>query len=139
MIVISHFTNVTTQIRDRDALVAALAELGYPVVECHSIPQLLADYHGSTAQGQVANVIIRRKQIGALSNDIGFVIGPDGNYRAIISEYDSGKHDAAWLKKLKISYAVGMIKKAQVAKGFKILSQQRRGDGTTRILVDMGV
>ncbi|HEY3954935.1 MAG TPA: hypothetical protein VGM53_16300 [Streptosporangiaceae bacterium] len=68
----SHFTTMTTQLTDTDALRAALADLGYGKIEVHDQPQQLYGYLGGKRADR-ANVIIRREHIGRASNDIGFL------------------------------------------------------------------
>ena len=85
----SHYTSVQLEIRDRDALVAALADLGFDKVEVHEEPQHLYGYEDDERQ-QKAEIIIRRKYVGDTSNDIGFRRTKGGAFSAIISEYDTG-------------------------------------------------
>lgn len=78
----------------KDALVKALVKMGFDKkeIEVHEKAQNLFGYRGDVRE-QKAHIIIRRKNIGRMSNDIGFEkVG--NNYVARISEYDesaSGK------------------------------------------------
>lgn len=87
-----------TPMTDRDCLVAALADLGLRTVEVHEEPVALIGFEGS-ARAQRAHVVIRRANIGASSNDLGFLETPTG-YRAMISAYDGRRYGAAWMAKL---------------------------------------
>src|SRR5215471_12253855 len=70
---------------NRDLLVAALADLGYPdVEEGDGLP--LYGYQGDR-RPETAALVVRRRHIGSSSNDIGFARAGDG-YVPIISEYD---------------------------------------------------
>lgn len=89
--------------REASHLVAALADLGYKTVEVHDTPQALRGYHGDK-RSEKAHVIVRREFVGSASNDIGFVKGPDGVFNAIISDYDSCRHDDTWMNRLKQGY-----------------------------------
>jgi hypothetical protein len=78
-------------IKSLEILLAALAELGWHSgrVEVHEQPQTLYGYHGD-ARTENAHVVIRRHNTGiGSSNDIGFLKTKEGNYKPIVSEYDS--------------------------------------------------
>lgn len=67
----SHFTAIKTQIKDRDALVKALADVGLKNIEVYETAQSLYGYQGDV-RAETAEVIIRRKYVGSSSNDIAF-------------------------------------------------------------------
>lgn len=86
--------------------------MGYNKVEVCEAPQTLIDYHGQP-RPQKATVIVRREYIGSAANDIGFVKNAEGFYTAIVSEYDSHRHNEKWMIGLKKAYAEhGLIKQA---------------------------
>jgi len=124
----SAYSEVQTQFTDGELLIEALKELGYNPVNCIGKPEPLIGYQGDyrTADGEGhtrdaskamrADVIIPRSQVGGSSNDVGFVRGSDGKFSAIISDYDSRRHNAEWLKKLRTAYAEkGILKQAKRA------------------------
>lgn len=78
--------------------------MGFQPRNCIGQPQHLEGYHGDQRQ-QVADIIIPRKQVGGASNDIGFVKGPDGTFRAVISDYDSSRYTSKWLNEVKTNVA----------------------------------
>jgi hypothetical protein len=119
---ISAYAPFETEYNDQECLVAALAENGYPEVEVHENAQPLIGYHGDT-RVEVANIIVRRKNIGSSSNDIGFVKGTDGKYKAIISDFDRGKHNAKWLVGLKVAYTDKRMAKEAKRQGLKLKSR----------------
>ena len=100
----SAYHEYETTITDGGHLAAALKAMGFEI-ECHEAPQTLFGYHGD-ARPEKATIIIRQNHTGiAASNDIGFVLGTDGKYRAVISEYDQGeKFGTAWMGQLKQEY-----------------------------------
>jgi hypothetical protein len=107
----SMYVTIQTEFNDLPSLVKALCEAGNwteQQIELHQEAQNLYGYHGDKRE-QVANVIIRREHIGRSSNDIGFV-KEDGKYKAIISEYDSGKFNKQWLASLKYYYSYHLLK-----------------------------
>lgn len=118
----SAYHTLKTQYKDRDCLVEALYEVGYTTVEVHEVAANLYGYHGDM-RAQRANVIVRRKFVGAAANDLGFVKGEGGMYNAIVSEYDSGKHDTTWFNNLKKSYTEKVGMKTALKNGFKFLGK----------------
>ena len=102
----SAYTSLETEFNDQDCLIAALADnedRKYTDIVVHEKAVPLVGYHGDT-RSQVANIIIRRNTIGSASNDIGFVKGEDGKFKAIISDYDSNRHGNKWMTAVKQSY-----------------------------------
>ena len=78
----------------------------------------LIGYHGDE-RPERAHVIIRRAQLDSASNDIGFVRGADGRFRAILSEYDrSIGYDAQWLGKVHQHYKEKQTLAVAKAKGY---------------------
>lgn len=98
----SKYDGYATKFSDPDALVGALEECGYKA-EVHAEAKALTGYAGDT-RPETAEIIIPRKQVGRSANDLGFKRQMDGTYTAIISEFDSCKHNAAWMTKLRKSY-----------------------------------
>lgn len=89
----------------------------------HEEAQTLIDWHGKV-RPQKAHIIIRRRFIDGVSNDIGFVKGTDGRYQAIISDYDSGRHNQQWMTAVKKSYAEhGLIQQA-ARQGLRFLGKK---------------
>ncbi len=104
----SHYTKCKTKISDTAALKQALLDLGFKAVEVHEKAEHLYGYQGDKRQ-QTAEVIVRRQHVGSASNDIGFKRQEDGTYEAIISQYDQGKHNDKWLKKLNQRYTFNKV------------------------------
>jgi hypothetical protein len=75
----SHFTSIKTQIKNRDALVKALADVGFARVEVHEKGQPLYGFQGDV-RPEKAEVIVRRQYLGAASNDMGFKLQEDGQF-----------------------------------------------------------
>jgi hypothetical protein len=116
----SAYSQNETQFKDGAVLCEALAMLDYTAeqVEVHKMADNLYGYHGDKRE-DTANIIIRRKFVGYDSNDIGFKLGTNGTYSAIISEYDSQRHGEEWLRKLKAAYAERAILKQAKLQGMK--------------------
>lgn len=109
--------------KDRDCLVEALGEMGYKNVEVNDTAQNLYGYHGDM-RSQKANVIVRRCYVDRSANDLGFVKAEDGTYSAIVSSYDSGKHDAQWFLGLKRAYTEKVDMKTARKSGLSFLGKK---------------
>lgn len=115
----SAYSKNKTVFKDRDCLVTALGEMGYKqeMIELHEGKgSQLIDYCGRPtkyldATGDKANVIVRRKHVGGAANDLGFKLEEDGTYSAIVSAYDTGKHNTKWMTGLKAAYGEAVIRK----------------------------
>ncbi|BAY82597.1 hypothetical protein NIES267_20800 [Calothrix parasitica NIES-267] len=130
----SHFTSIKTQIKDRDALVKALNDVGLKNLEVHETPQGLYGYQGDV-RPETAEIIIRRKDVGSSSNDIGFKLQDDGQYQAIISEYDRHRYNEQWLGKVMQRYGYYTLKASAEEHGFTIEEDEVMEDGTVRVVV----
>jgi SRSO17 transposase len=119
----SAYATIETQYKDRECLVAALNEMGYTNVEVHEEAQALYGYHGDRRE-EKANVIVRRQYVGSAANDLGFVRTPAGTYSAIISQFDSGKHNTKWLDGLKRNYTEKVTVKEAKRQGLKPYKRQ---------------
>lgn len=130
----SHFTAIKTQIKDRDALVKALADVGLKNIEIHETAQSLYGYQGDV-RAETAEIIIRRKYVGSYSNDIGFKLQEDGQYQAIISEYDRGRYNQQWLGKVMQRYGYYTLMASAQEQGFTVEEDEVMEDGTVRVVV----
>ena len=130
----SHFTAIRTEIRDINALVKALDDVGFNQVEVHQQAQNLYGYQGDVRE-QMAEVVIRRQHIGQWSNDIGFKNQSDGTFEAIISEYDRTKYSQQWLNELTQRYGYHTLMATAPVEGFAIEEEETLEDGTIRVVV----
>lgn len=121
----SAYHEYETVLTDQDCLVTALKEMGYnPNV--YEIPQQLQGYHGDLRK-QVANVIIPRSQVGGASNDVGYLKGADGRFKAIISEFDGhGNFGVHKQNALAQQYAVAKHTKSAKKVGAKVVSKENK-------------
>ncbi|MEV6630393.1 DUF1257 domain-containing protein [Actinoplanes sp. NPDC051470] len=130
----SHYTTLTTRITDTEALCGALADVGYDDLEVYDQPQRLVGFQGDP-RGDRAHVIIRRKHVGLASNDIGFLRQDSGTFLALISEYDLGKHNEAWLGQVTARHAYRVTSKTLATQGFDLVDEQTERDGTVRMVL----
>jgi hypothetical protein len=131
---VSHFTRLKTRITDKGALIKALADVGYKLVEAHETPQHLFGYQGDQ-RAQTAEVIVRRKYVGRASNDLGFRRTEDGSFEAIISRYDRHKHSQAWLDRLTQRYAYHVARAKLQEQGFDLVSEETVKDGRIHLVL----
>ncbi|MFB2973839.1 DUF1257 domain-containing protein [Aerosakkonema sp. BLCC-F183] len=132
----SHFTAIKTELRDVNALVMALEDLGFKdKVEVYAEAQRLYGFQGDLRE-ETAEVVIRRQHLGAASNDIGFKKQDDGTYEAVISSFDRAyKYSQQWLNKLTQRYGYHMLMATVPEQGFTIEEEETLEDGTIRVLV----
>lgn len=132
----SLYCSVITQFKNEKALIFALMETGQwtaEQIEVHEQAQNLFGYRGDL-RPEKANIIIRRKNVGPSSNDLGFIKNEDNTFTAIISEFDKTKYSEHWTNKLKQSYAFQAIRLQQEAKGRQV-SRTKLPDGKQRVTI----
>lgn len=118
----SAYQEYITELTDGPTLVAALIEFGF-TPEVYDIPVPLFGIGGSE-RPERAHIVIRRGQVGASANDIGFV-KENGVYRAIISEFDAqynghrmGAYNQSWLGRVAQRYQECKTMAIARAKGY---------------------
>lgn len=122
----SKYAAVETIFEDGEVLIKALNEVGYTTVENHiGNPAHLVGYQGDTRK-DTADIIVRRQYVGGASNDLGFKRAADGTYQAIISDYDSRRHNAEWLKKLKVEYQGARVQAIAQKNGYRAVSTGKK-------------
>ncbi len=141
----SAYREQKTKITDKDCLMKALEEKGFHP-EYHEQGKALVGFQGDYRLpdgnrhtkdenlAMKAEVILRRKEVGSASNDIGFKKAADGTYQAIISDYDSTKYNEKWLNDVKDKYAQHKIKKIAKANNLQFVSSKINPDGTTKMI-----
>jgi hypothetical protein len=93
---LSKYEETATEVRQPAHLIAALKELGFRS-EFHPAGVNLVGYEGRE-RPERAQIVVRRDQIGAASNDIRICQEPDGTFAAVLSGYDrSIGFDEKWL------------------------------------------
>ncbi len=127
----SLYCQVATEFKDQQSLIAALMETGNwnsGQIEIHSEAQNLFGHTGDMRK-DTAHIIIRRKYIGKLSNDIGFRRTDTGEFEAIISEYDRSKYGDQFIGRLKGNYAFRTVERNQKARGRTVMREKLPGGG----------
>ena len=130
----SLYCQIETAMKNQEALIFALMETGLwqrEQIEIYDEPQHLFGYRGDLRQDK-ANIIIRRKNVGMSSNDLGFIKNEDNTYTAIISEFDKTKYSEHWTNKLKQNYAFQAIRLQQEKRGRQV-SRTKLPDGKQRV------
>jgi|SRR5581483_1839979 len=111
----SAYSEQTTEFKDADLLIEALKDIGIREIHHYEHPIHLEGYLGDK-RNEVAEIVIPRRSVGIAANDIGFKKQANGNYTAIISEFDSRNYDQKWMQKLKCIYAEkGIMRQASRA------------------------
>ena len=87
-------------------------------IEVHDEATNLYGYKGDKRE-QTAEIVIRKKDVGSSSNDIGFKKQEDGTYQAVISEFDSARYNKKWLDDTSTHYGVEQSKRAFELNGWQ--------------------
>ena len=99
----SKYEELATVLTEERYLVEALEQLGYKP-EFHKAGAALYGYLGDE-RPEKANVIVRRQQLTSASNDIGFARDAEGQFRAVVSDYDRGiGFDQGWVGRVAQAY-----------------------------------
>ena len=132
----SEFVECETKIKSQVALIEALVEQGWKKdqIEVHEEAQNLYGYQGDRRQ-QKANIIIRKKNIGGSSNDVGFVKQKDGTFKLMVSAYDRGYHcrfnqnrgfNDAWLHDFTTTYNEKHLTRVGRKLGFQVKKKKKK-------------
>ena len=99
----SKYEELVTVLTEERYLVEALEQLGYKP-EVHKGGAALCGYLGDE-RPEKAHVIVRRQQLNSASNDIGFARDAQGQFRAVVSDYDRGiGFDQGWVGRVAQAY-----------------------------------
>lgn len=145
----SHYVRVRTKIRKKAALLKALADMGFKKVEVYDKPVSLMGYQDDYREDQ-AHIVLRKSEVGGLSNDIGFLQLEDGTFEAIISEYDRNNsacrkneltqgmsgYNEKWEKLLTARYSKHVIEDEARAQGYYIQGSTVDEDGNIYVKVE---
>lgn len=95
----ARYRNIQTGVRSEAELARALTQMGLKHIEVHADAQPLHDWIGRPTD-VLANVIVRRKELGASSDDLGFVRNANGTFDLLASDIHLFKFDRKWLAEL---------------------------------------
>ncbi len=116
----SHFTRLKTRLQDKAALIAALQDLGYKVIDQ---PGQVRGYGGASREVEF------RFRPSPLSYEIGFSRGPEGY--DIISDWFGvqGVKQKEFVQKLTQRYAYHLARQKLEAQGFTVAEEQVDAQG----------
>lgn len=121
----SHFTQVATQITNKEMLAACLKELGYEIEE----QTMIRGYRGQETPVELA---VRMKQ----GYDIGFVLGADGTYSFVADWFGvTGTNEQQFTSQVQQQYALTTVMNKIGQQGFNVVEQQREANGEIRLVV----
>lgn len=124
----SHFSTIKTELRDRDALVAALTALGHAP---SAGPRQVRGYRG---QLETAELVISASNGG----DLGFRWNADNGAYELITDLDLWSMPVPperFLAQLNQRYALEAILAASAAEGFQVSEQTTQQDGGIELVV----
>jgi len=124
----SHFSTVKTELRDRQALAAALGDLGHTPSE-GSRP--VRGYRGQTV---TAELVVSQ----ANGADIGFRLNPASGSYELVTDLELWKQPVPverFLAQLSQRYALRSILAASAEEGFQVSEQTNHLDGSIELVV----
>ena len=124
----SHFSTIKTELRDRQALLGALRDLGHSPTEGYL---QVRGYRGQTLEAQLAVL----QPNGA---DIGFRLNPDTGSYELVTDLDLWNQAVPverFVAQLSQSYALRTILAASAEAGFELREQTQQQDGTIELVV----
>jgi hypothetical protein len=133
----SEYVTCKTEFSDPELLIEALMAAGKwtrDQIEFHEEAQNLVGYE-RLERPQKGHIIIRKKDVGRSSNDIGFERMADGKFQSHVSDYDQGRHGKSFQAKIKTEYGFRIIKRQQEARGRRV-SRATSPSGKTRLVIE---
>jgi hypothetical protein len=124
----SHFSTVRTELRDRQALIDALGDLGHPPLEGS---QPVRGYRGQTV---MADLAITQEQ----GTDIGFRWNDTNGSYELVADLELWKQPIPverFLARLTQRYALRTILAASAEEGFQVAEQTNQLDGSIELVV----
>lgn len=98
-------------------------------VESHIDAVHLIGYQRDT-RPETAEVVIRRKYVGGVANDIGFKRQASGNFKPIISQADTYNYNTAWTDQLAQKYGELKYEQDMYQSGYVLDSRVTQQDGS---------
>ncbi len=130
----SHYTTIQTKITDLESLTYAVESLGFKYEVGRQLP--LYNWTGSKTQ-HTADLVIPRKYLTSISNDIGFSKQRDGTYKIIISDIDQNDEKTKHLaEQLRQRYAYYKVKKELKLDNKEVLEEKIDSAGNIQIIVE---
>ncbi len=124
----SHFSTVKTELRDRQALVEALTDLG------HTPAEGACQVRGYLGQTVTADLAIPQ----ADGVDIGFRFNPDSGSYELVTDLELWKQPVPverFLARLTQRYALRSILASTAEEGFQVSEQTHQLDGSIELVV----
>jgi hypothetical protein len=118
----SKYEELATVLTEEQYLVEALEQLGYKP-EVHKGGAALCGYLGDE-RPEKAHVIVRRQQLNSASNDIGFARDAQGQFSAVVSDYDRGiGFDQGWVGRVAQVYKECQTMAVAKSRGYVFLGR----------------
>jgi hypothetical protein len=124
----SHFSTVSTELRDREALLQALDDIGYPA---DPSARQVRGYRGQTV---LADLTIPQGE----GTDIGFRWNSGSGSYELVTDLDLWSLPIPverFLSRLNQHYALRSILAASAAEGFQLAERQQQQDGSIELVV----
>lgn len=117
----SKYRRIETEFRDESTLRQALADVCQARrIEFETGDGLALYGFEGNRRRETAELVIRRRHLGRLTNDLGFHRRPDGTFEVIISDFDSRHTAAEVVREVKQRYARLQVEKLARARGYRV-------------------
>ena len=128
----SAYTTIKTKFVDSEILQQALKDIGFKV----EVGQDMVLYNWTgTPQARTADIVIRRKHLTSISNDIGFT-KERGVYKVSISDVDlKAEKTADFINRVLHRYNYLKVKKEVARQGLRLVQEKKLPDGTIELQV----
>lgn len=126
----SSFREQKTEIKNQDALVKALENMGYKPEVNETKKQVRGHYN----ENRQAEIILKKEDLKQ-GGDIGFSLGADGNYGIVTDTYVMKNFDLSkFTKSVKSEYAIAYSKDLARKAGFKLSRTVVQPNGHTQLI-----
>jgi hypothetical protein len=131
----SAYHSYGTEMKEASVLAEALRLESNFKAKVSETPRQLEGYEGDKRK-QTAEVIVPREQVGHASNDIGFKRDSEGNFRAVISEFDRGRFNGEWLTRVEQRYTEVKVMNEWRARGYSEFERETvKTDKGVRVVI----
>lgn len=133
----SHFTKVSTQLTDRDALLSTLADIGFGSgrVEVHDTPVPLQGFPMVRQRARTGEIVVRKRWLRPAYSDLGFErVTPDEPYQ-IWADSDWLARNPQLVRQLTRRYAYHVVLATMTQQGYTIAEEATDGTGEVRLVL----
>lgn len=130
----SKYVSYSTEFKDEQLLIQALAALGY-TAEYHAEGVTTKNDYGE--QNQTVQIIVRQEELKRVKKnapaDLGFKKNSQGVYTAVINDYDRIHNKQEFINQVNEQYAIAGAKRTARRLGLRFVKSEKK-KGVTRMV-----